>query len=329
MVNKIVITLFAALVTGAASAQRVGLTATTVTGRGWTAGEVGTAETEAVETAGTGSTRGAASAGASAPAGVAAGMPGMEMTQGASVPQAKLTRRQKYDRGLAFDTKTPSMPKGLWVAGVNVSWAQQTTADYRFLIIKDTNLEGMTFNISPMVQYVFANNQSIGVRFAYRRHLLDIQNMSFNFSPELNNMLFPDGSLHYKYEDHTYMGFVAYRYYVALGANKRFIIFNEVQAGLGGGQQRELNGWTADRNPDKYKTGTYQTSFNFRLGLAPGATFFVTNVLAVEIQMGILGYEFKKVTQSGTDLVSASRRSSNISSHFDFLSIAFGTTFYL
>jgi hypothetical protein len=252
-----------------------------------------------------------------------------QVTESTDGTAGKLTRRQKFDRGLAFDTKTPSMPKGLWVAGINVSFAQQNTSDYRFLIIKDSDFKGNSFNISPMVHYVFANNQSIGFKLGFRRHLLDIQDLSFAFAPELNSMLFPDGSLHYKYEDMTYMGYATYRYYVALGANKRFIIFNEVQLGFGGGQQRELSGWRADRAIDKYRTGTYQKSLNFRLGLAPGATFFVTNVLAVEVQMGILGYEFKKVTQTGTNLETASLNSSNISSSFDFLSIAFGTAFYL
>jgi hypothetical protein len=219
------------------------------------------------------------------------------------------------------------MPKGMWVAGINVSYSQHANGDYRFAIIKEMDSDGSTLNLSPMVHYVFANNQSIGVRFGYRRNVLDIQNLQLAVTPELNSMLFPDGVLHYNYQNHNYMGYISYRYYVGLGANKRLIIFNEVQAGFGGGQQKELSGWNDDHTG--YRTGTYQESFNFRLGLAPGATFFVTNVMAIEVQMGLIGYEFKKMTQTGTDLVASSRNSSNISSRFDFLSIAFGTTFYL
>lgn len=241
---------------------------------------------------------------------------------------AKPTRRQKFDRGLAFDTRTPSMPKGLWVAGINVSYSQQANNDYRIFIINDMDLESNSLNLSPMVHYVFANNQSIGMRFTYKRNFLDIQSLGFNLTPELNTMLFGENGVRYRFQNHTYMGYASYRYYVGLGHNKRFIIFNEVQAGFGGGQQKELTGWNDDKTG--YKTGTYQKTFNFRLGISPGATFFVTNVLAVEVQLGLLGYEFKKVTQFGTDLdEKVTRKASNISTRFDFLSIAFGTAFYL
>lgn len=239
----------------------------------------------------------------------------------------KITRRQRFDRGLAFDTKTPSMPKGMWIAGVNVSYSQHNSDDYRIFIVNDLSSKGNALNISPMVHYVFANNQSIGIRFAYKRSWLQLDELSFNLTPELNSMLFGENEVRYNYQNHTYMGYLTYRYYVGIGQSKRLLIFNEVQAGFGGGQQRELSGWNDDKTD--YKTGTYQKSFNFRLGFAPGATVFITNAMAVEVQIGLLGYEFRKLKQEGTNLVSSSYTSSSISSKFDFLSIAFGTTFYL
>ncbi len=240
----------------------------------------------------------------------------------------KLTRRQKYDRGLAFDTKTPSMPKGLWVAGINVSYSQQANNDYRVFIVDDMDLAVNSLNLSPMVHYVFANNQSIGVRFAYKRNKLDLQNLDIHLVPELKSMLFGENSPRYKYQNHSYMGYLSYRYYVSLTQSKRFLIFNEVQAGFGGAEQREDTGWNDDKTG--YRAGTFQKTFNFRLGLSPGATFFVTNVLAVEVQLGLLGYEYKKITQFGTELDErVTRKVNNISTRFDFLSIAFGTTFYL
>lgn len=242
----------------------------------------------------------------------------------------KQTRRQKYDRGLAFDTKTPSMPKGLWVAGINVSYAQQANDAYSFFIVDAMNLEVNSLNVSPMVHYVFANNQSIGVRFAYKRNKFDLQNLDIYLMPELKSMLFGENTPRYKYQNHSYMGYLSYRYYVGMGgSNKRLLFFNEVQAGFGGGEQREDTGWNDDKTG--YRTGTFTETLNFRLGLAPGATFFVTNVLAIEVQLGLLGYEFKKITQFGTNRTDekVTRRTSNISTRFDFLSIAFGTTFYL
>ncbi len=249
----------------------------------------------------------------------------------------KLSRRQRFDRG-PFDTKTPSMPKGMWVAGIGGSWSSHDNDDYNILVVSGLDSRGNTLSISPMVHYVFANNQSIGLRFQYRQNRFDLAGVGFNITPELNTMLFGEDGLHYQYNNNVYLGYVSYRYYVGIGATKRLLIFNEVQAGVGIGRQREDSGLT---DAGGYTRSVYQKSFHFRLGFSPGATFFVTNAMAIELQIGLLGYEFKNITQKrytaatspdqiGTvEPVSGSRKTNRISAKFDFLSIAFGTTFYL
>ncbi len=249
----------------------------------------------------------------------------------------KLSRRERFDRGLAFDTKTPSMPKGMWVAGISGGWSSHDNSDYDILILNGINSRGHSFHVGPMVHYVFANNQSIGVRFQYRNNRFDLDGVGFNITPELNTMLFGEDGLHYRYNNSTYMGFVSYRYYVGVGGSKRLLIFNEVQAGFGTGRQREDAGLT---DAGGYNRSVYQKSVHFRLGFAPGATFFVTNAMAIELQIGLLGYEYKNLTQKkytaattpdeiGALPASGSRKTNEISAKFDFLSIAFGTTFYL
>jgi hypothetical protein len=249
----------------------------------------------------------------------------------------KQTRAERFDRGLSFDTRTPSMPKGMWVAGIGGSYSQHDNRDYGVLILDALNSSGHTMTISPMVHYVFANNQSIGVRFRYRRTLFDMDGATLNLTNELSEMLLgPDGKLRYRYENNNYMGFVSYRYYVGLGNSKRFLIFNEVQAGIGGGSGREDEGQTESGG---FKRSTWQRSINFNLGFAPGATAFVTNNMAIELQIGLLGYEFQKITQehsvaavTPSQIADAprpgSRTTHNVSAKFDLLSINFGSTFY-
>lgn len=261
----------------------------------------------------------------------------------------RVKRALRYDRGLAFDTKTPSMPKGLFAAGLALSYSQHSNDDYSLLILNGLNSKGNMLGVSPMLHYVFANNQSIGVRFDYRR-----MNLSFNMNPEdlaistgILDLLLA-GDLRYKYASHTYMGYVSYRYYVGFPNMRRLVFFNEVQLGFGGGQQREEAGTIKNPSavPDPetgempYRRQTHQKTFNFRIGFSPGVTFFMTNSLAMEVQIGLLGYEFKKVTQTstkevlkGTDYVmeekKGGRTSSKVSTKFDFLSIAFGMSFYI
>ena len=250
----------------------------------------------------------------------------------------KLTRRHRFDRGLAFDTRTPSMPKGMWVAGISGGYSQHDNNDYGVAILDALNSRGNTMTVSPMVHYVFANNQSIGVRFRYRHSMFDATDARLHLTDELSTMLLgEDGKIKYRYENDSYMGFVSYRYYVGLGNSRRFLFFNEVQAGIGGGSGREDSGATLAGG---FKRTTYQKSTDFRLGFSPGATIFVTNAMAVELQIGLLGYEFQKLTQEastaatspdeiGTAPRPGSRVTHNVSARFDLLSISFGATFYL
>ncbi len=250
----------------------------------------------------------------------------------------KLSRRQRFDRGLAFDTRTPSLPKGLWVAGIGGAYSQHDNRDYGVFILDAMNSTGNTMTISPMVHYVFANNQSIGLRFRYGRSLFDVADASLHLTPELATMLLgEDGRIKYRYENDSFMGYVSYRYYVGFGSSKRLLFFNEVQAGIGGGSGREDMGETTAGD---YKRSTHQRSLDFRLGFSPGATIFVTNSMAIELQIGLLGYEFRRLTQEASAAATTpaeidlaprpgSRTTHNVSARFDLLSIAFGATFYL
>ena len=249
-----------------------------------------------------------------------------------------LSRRERFDRGLAFDTRTPSMPKGMWVAGISGGYSQHDNNDYGVAILDALNSRGNTMTVSPMVHYVFANNQSIGVRFRYRHSLFDMADAQFHLTDELSSMLFgEDGKLKYRYESDNFMGLVSYRYYVGLGASRRFLFFNEVQAGVGGGSGREDSGAT---EAGTFKRTTHQKSLDINVGFSPGATVFVTNAMAIELQVGLLGYEYRRLTQEsstaattpgeiGASPLKGSRTTHNASAKFDLLSLAFGATFYL
>lgn len=236
---------------------------------------------------------------------------------------AKQTRSQRFDRGLAFDSKTAVMPKGLWVLGMNVSYSDHSNEDYNFLIIKDFNSSGSTLSISPMAHYVFANNQSIGVRFQYKRTRFDLDGVNLDLGDLTDNTTIGP----YSFNSMTYMGFLSYRYYLPIGPSKRFLLFNEAQAGVGGGQQKEQSG-TNDAG-DGFKTGTYQNSLQIRLAMTPGMIVFVTNQLAVEVAVDLLGFNLKKFSQTTDQIYKGSRKTSTFSTKIDFLSLKAGISLYL
>lgn len=79
---------------------------------------------------------------------------------------------------------------------------------------------------------------------------------------------------------------------MGLGNSKVFGFFNELRLTYGYGQGKTLSG------SDEKATGTYQTSHRLQIGAAPGLTAFVTNNMAVEVSINVVGLDFKWIEQT-------------------------------
>jgi hypothetical protein len=96
-----------------------------------------------------------------------------------------------------------------------------------------------------------------------------------------------------------------------------------VQLEAGGGQAKIVTGTGEDL------TGTYTTTTSFGIGAAPGMVAFINNYTAVEVSVGVLGFNFSK-THQVTDQVKVGDRSLNSAScRINLLSIGLGLSFYL
>ena len=210
------------------------------------------------------------------------------------------------------------VPKGQWITGVSVSYSQSDQDNYQFLIIE--NLKGNTysFKVSPMVLYSFADNLAAGGRFAYTRQRthLDYANVKLEADSDF------DFDNLYSIS-HTYSVMGAFRNYISLGSGTRFGIFNEVQLQVGGGQAILSDGTGKDYS------GTYERTFNFNVGVAPGFVMFLNNYSAIEVNVGVLGFDYSH-TKSTTDRIYvAHRRSKSANFHVNLFNITFGVAFYL
>ena len=76
-------------------------------------------------------------------------------------------------------------------------------------------------------------------------------------------------------------------------------------------------------------TGTYQYIHNLQLGAAPGLSAFVTNNVAVEVSIGIVGLDFKWINQETNQVESGYRRKSSANFKIDIFSLNIGMCFYL
>lgn len=221
----------------------------------------------------------------------------------------------KKSRGLKQHT---FVPKGQWVVGGTISYSQQSEHNYQFLIVEGIDGAGYSFNVSPMFSYMIADNMGIGGRFAYDRSLIKLNSANIDLSEDMKLAIGDIYSL-----SHSYSAMAVLRNYISIGNNMRFGLFNETQLQIGGGQSILVGG------SGESITGSHDTNFTFGVNLAPGITAFINNFVAVEINVGLLGFKYTS-TQQKTDQVYEGKTSTTSASfQINIFSIGLGLAFYI
>ena len=177
--------------------------------------------------------------------------------------------------------ETVFIPKGTWMAGGTVSYSEHDEGNLNFLVLKNVEGKGYNFGVSPYVGYFFRNNISAGMRFAYHRDYLDLKNFELNLGEDFNISL---DNLYYLEHKYEVSGFL--RTYMPIGRSKIFGLFNEARLTYGYGTGKNSTGTGATYD------GSYQTAQNLQIGIAPGMTAFITDWSAVEVSVGVMGFDF-------------------------------------
>ena len=225
----------------------------------------------------------------------------------------------RANRGL-IDLDNIFVPKGQWVFGGSASYSTHTNSDFALLVIEDLNSVGYTFKVSPMLSYSLANNITIGGRFVYGRSLLRIDDAKLSVGDSESggvNLVVKN----YYLLKHSYSAVAISRQYIPLGKSKRYALFNEIQLSAGGSQSKLLN--------DTPIQGTYSTSTDLSLGIAPGVVAFATNSIAIEVNVGVMGIGYSKYKQIHNQVSQGETHTSNMNFKVNIFSIGFGVAFYL
>lgn len=122
---------------------------------------------------------------------------------------------------------------------------------------------------------------------------------------------------------HNYHGAAMFRNYISLGKSMRFGFFNEVDLSLGGGQSKLVNG-TGDE-----LTGTYERNFNLNIGLTPGVIMFLSNYSALEVSIGVLGFNYTHTHSISDQIYHAERNRKSANFRINLFSVQFGVAFYI
>ena len=210
------------------------------------------------------------------------------------------------------------VPKGQWIVGGSISYSQQSEKNYQFLVVEGINGQGYSLNASPMFSYMIADNMGLGGRFSYGRSLVKINSANINLSDEMN---FSIGDLYSL--SHSYTGMVVLRNYISIGNNMRFGLFNETQLLVGGSQSKLASG-----SGDAI-TGTYETGFTVGVNLAPGITAFINDFIAVEVNVGLLGFQYTSTHQLTDQVYEGNTHTTSANFQINIFSLGLGLTFYI
>jgi hypothetical protein len=224
---------------------------------------------------------------------------------------------QRFDRGIEVNS-TVFVPKGQWIVGGNISYSTHDNENYKFLVIENINSTGYNFKVSPMFAYAIKNNMALGLRGGYNRQLLKVNNADLNLGEDMNL-----GVSDYYSLKHTSTGSLIYRNYITLGKSKRFALFNEMQLTYGYGQAKLVDSSGAA------VTGTYETTHDIAIGCSPGLVAFINNSTAVEVNVGVLGFNYSQTKQVTDQVYVGYRKASQMNFKINIFSIALGIAFYL
>lgn len=226
-------------------------------------------------------------------------------------------QKKKFDRGISMFGETVFLPKNSILFGGTVSYQDYSFNDYTFVILSDINLNAYSLKVTPLIYYTIADNQAIGLRFAYKRSMIKLDELGLDVAGL-------DLSLGDVYNiQHSYYGSLAYRYYIPIGASLRFGIFTDISLNGGYGQGKLVMGSGTDI------TGTYQNILDVSLDVVPGLIVFMSNEVAIEASVGILGLGYKKVDQVKDQIYEGNYETSSANFKINFLSISLGVNIVL
>lgn len=247
-----------------------------------------------------------------------------------TVSAVQRSKKQKkevvpFDRGIGR-SKSVFIPQGTIGAGVSFSYNNYSIgnaaadAGYSMLfnLLGDIHGNLLSFGISPYASYFIADNLSVGARFDYDRSSMGLNNLSLSLSDELGFSI-----KDFNYFKQTYTGALTLRTYLPFANSKRFAMFTEIRATGGYGQAESYKLDEGD------KFGTYQDIYSFELGLVPGLCAFVTNEVALEVAVGLLGFNYQKVAQHTNQVDYSEMERSGANFKLNIFSISFGLSFYI
>ena len=223
---------------------------------------------------------------------------------------------QHYDRGYETVPSSPFIKKGTWMAGGTLRYSQHINDDYNFLVINDINSKGFNVSVNPKLMYMFKDNMGVGLRFSYDRSMLDLASADLSIS-----QISMSAKDCYQI-NHKFSAYAVYRAYIPLGTSKRVAMFADL---LFGGSYKQGKAFNAGGD---YVLGTYGQNYSLDLAVEPGLVAFLSERLAVELNVGIFGLSYSWADQLRNQVIGGHSDSTSAGFMVNLLSLGVGMSYY-
>jgi hypothetical protein len=223
---------------------------------------------------------------------------------------------QHYDRGYEAIPSTAFVNKGTWMAGGTFRYSQHINKDYDIALINDVNSKGYNISVNPKGLYMLQDNMGVGLRFSYDRSMMDLA------SADLSVAEITMGAKDCYQIHHKYSAYGVCRVYIPIAGAKRLAMFADLVLGGSFKQGKAINAG------GEFVLGTYSKSNSIELAVDPGFAAFLTDHLALELNVGIFGVRYSWTNQIHNQV--STGHSDSVSAGFmvNLLSLGVGLSYY-
>lgn len=223
---------------------------------------------------------------------------------------------QHYDRGYEAVPSSPFITKGTWSVGGTAKYSQHINDNYNLLVISDINSTGFNLSANPKVMYAIKDNMAVGLEFSYGRSMLDLA------SADLGVASIEMSAADCYQIQHKYSAYGVLRAYIPFGNSKRVAMFADLHLGGSFKQGKAFNAG------GEYVTGTYNEAYTIRLGVDPGFIAFLTDRLAVELNVGVFGVNYSWQNQIHNQVEHGNSQSASAGFMVNLLALGVGVSYY-
>lgn len=225
-------------------------------------------------------------------------------------------RAQKLDRGIDMSSQPVFIPKGTWMVGGGARYSLHNSSNSSLLVISGINSTGYSLSVSPAVCYMIKDNLGVGVRLGYKRNMFQLDSAQVS----LGEMGLSASNFHRLSHNFEIQGIG--RYYIPVAGLRRIGLFNELQLAYSTGQGKILDGHDT-------AVASYETSNSIGFNVCPGFMAFVTDHLAIDVSVNMLGLQFDWTRQTHNQVAEGSRGTSLVNFKVNLLAIGFSLYYYL